>query len=92
VAELQQRLRCAIHTRKSTEEGLGQAFNSLNAQREAGEAFVLSQQARGWIAVGERYDDGGFSGAHIERPALQRLLEAADAREIDCVLVCKVER
>jgi DNA invertase Pin-like site-specific DNA recombinase len=92
VADVQQRLRCAIYTRKSTEEGLGQAFNSLDAQREAGEAFIVSQQARGRIAVGERYDDGGFSGAHIERPALQRLLAAVDARDVDCVLVYKVDR
>jgi len=92
VAESAQRLRCAIYTRKSTEEGLGQAFNSLDAQREAGEAFILSQQARGWVAVPERYDDGGFSGSHIERPALQRLLQAVDAREIDCLLVYKVDR
>jgi site-specific DNA recombinase len=89
---LHQRLRWAISTRKSTEEGLGQAFNSLDAQRETGEAFIVSQQARGWIAVGERYDDGGFSGAHIDRSALQRLLEVVDTREIDCVLVYKVDR
>jgi DNA invertase Pin-like site-specific DNA recombinase len=92
VADLHQPLRCAIYTRKSTEEGLGQAFNSLDAQREAGEAFIVSQQARGWTAVAERYDDGGFSGAHIERPALQRLLEAVDAGGINCVLVYKVDR
>jgi site-specific DNA recombinase len=92
MAELQQKLRCAIYTRKSTEEGLGQGFNSLDAQREAGEALIVSQQARGWISVAERYDDGGFSGANMDRPALQRLLAAVDAGEIDCVLVYKVDR
>lgn len=85
-------LRCAIYTRKSTEEGLEQAFNSLDAQREAGEAFIASQQARGWIAIAERYDDGGFSGANMERPALQRLLEDLYHGGIDCVLVYKVDR
>jgi hypothetical protein len=68
-------LRRAIYTRKSTEEGLDQAFNSLHAQREAGEAFVVSQQTHGWVVVPERYDDGGFTGAHMERPGLQRLLQ-----------------
>jgi site-specific DNA recombinase len=93
VAEAEtKRVRCAIYTRKSTEEGLDQAFNSLDAQREAGEAFIASQQARGWIALAERYDDGGFSGAHIERPALQRLLEDLDQGRIDCVMVYKVDR
>jgi hypothetical protein len=85
-------LRCAIYTRKSTEEGLDQAFNSLHAQREAGEAFVASQQTRGWMVVPERYDDGGFAGAHMERPALQRLLQDVDRGAIDCVLVYKVDR
>jgi site-specific DNA recombinase len=85
-------VRCAIYTRKSTEEGLEQAFNSLDAQREAGEAFISSQQARGWIAMAERYDDGGFSGANMERPALQRFLEDLDHGRIDCVVVYKVDR
>ena len=65
-------LRCAVYTRKSTEEGLGQVFNSLDVQREAGEAFIASQRQQGWILVEERYDDGGFSGATVDRPALQR--------------------
>jgi len=65
-------LRCALYTRKSTEEGLDQAFNSLQAQRESGEALILSQQTRGWVLVPEQYNDGGFSGSHLERPALQR--------------------
>ena len=64
------RLRCAIYTRKSTEEGLEQEFNSLDAQREAAEAFVLSQRREGWIALPDLYDDGGFTGANMDRPAL----------------------
>ncbi len=86
------RLRCAIYTRKSTEEGLEQDFNSLDAQREAAEAFIQSQRREGWIALPERYDDGGFTGANMERPALQRLLAAIDAGAIDCVVVYKVDR
>jgi site-specific DNA recombinase len=85
-------LRCAIYTRKSTEEGLEQDFNSLDAQREAAEAFIRSQRREGWIAVGESYDDGGFSGATMERPALTRLLRAAEAGKVDCVVVYKVDR
>jgi DNA invertase Pin-like site-specific DNA recombinase len=68
------KLRCAIYTRKSSEEGLEQDFNSLDAQREACEAFIASQKREGWALVREIYDDGGFSGATIERPAFQRLL------------------
>jgi site-specific DNA recombinase len=86
------RLRCAIYTRKSTEEGLDQDFNTLDAQREAAEAFIQSQRREGWIALPDRYDDGGFTGANMERPALQRLLAAIDAGEIDCVVVYKVDR
>jgi site-specific DNA recombinase len=85
-------LRCASYTRKSTEEGLEQAFNTLQAQREAAEAYVLSQRQAGWVPVGDRYDDGGFSGATLERPAMQRLLTAIDAGNIDCVVVYKVDR
>ena len=86
------RLRCAIYTRKSTEEGLDQEFNSLDAQREAAEAFIKSQRREGWIALPELYDDGGFTGANMDRPALKRLLEAVEARELDCVVVYKVDR
>jgi multidrug resistance efflux pump len=68
-------IRCAIYTRKSTEEGLDQQFNSLDAQREAAEAYIRSQKCEGWEIVYDRYDDGGFSGGNIERPALQRLME-----------------
>src|ERR1035437_8983305 len=74
------RLRCAIYTRKSTEEGLDQEFNSLDAQREAAEAFIQSQRREGWIALPELYDDGGFTGANMDRPALTRLLLTEIAR------------
>ena len=86
------RLRCAIYTRKSTEEGLEQDFNTLQAQREAAEAYIQSQRQGGWQAIDERYDDGGFSGASLERPALQRLMAAIDAGLVDCVVVYKVDR
>src|SRR3984957_12243543 len=86
------RLRCAIYTRKSTEEGLDQEFNSLDAQREAGEAFVLSQRREGWIALPDCYDDGGFTGANMDRPALTKLLRAVELGELDCVVVYKVDR
>jgi site-specific DNA recombinase len=86
------RLRCAIYTRKSTEEGLDQEFNSLDAQREAAEAFIQSQRREGWITLPELYDDGGFTGANMDRPALTRLLRAVEAGELDCVVVYKVDR
>lgn len=85
-------LRCAIYTRKSTEEGLTQEFNTLEAQRESAEAFVQSQLHAGWTALAERYDDGGYTGANLERPALRRLLADIEAGRIDCVLVYKVDR
>jgi site-specific DNA recombinase len=85
-------IRCAIYTRKSTEEGLEQEFNSLMAQREAAEAYILSQREEGWTAVAERFDDGGFSGGNIERPALKRLLAAVEKKQIECVIVYKVDR
>ena len=81
------RLRCAIYTRKSTEEWLDQDFSSLDAQREAAEAFIQSQRREGWIALPERYDDGGFTGANMERPALKQLLAAVEAGQLDCVVV-----
>ena len=81
------RLRCAIYTRKSTEEGLDQEFNSLDAQREAGEAFIQSQKHLGWECLPDHYDDGGFSGATMERPALQRLLDDIEVGKVDVVLV-----
>jgi len=86
------KVRCAIYTRKSSEEGLEQDFNSLDAQREACEAFILSQKHEGWIALPEMYDDGGISGATMERPALKRLLADIEARKIDAVITYKVDR
>jgi site-specific DNA recombinase len=85
-------VRCAIYTRKSTEEGLEQEFNSLDAQREAGEAFILSQRQEGWTCLPDRYDDGGFTGGNMDRPALRRLLADIEAGKVDCVVVYKVDR
>ena len=85
-------VRCAIYTRKSSEEGLEQAFNSLDAQREACEAYVLSQKHEGWAALPQMYDDGGVSGGTMERPALKRLLADIAARKVDTVVVYKVDR
>src|SRR5215813_5127332 len=86
------RKRCAIYTRKSSEEGLEQEFNSLAAQREACEAYIRSQQHEGWVLAKTHYDDGGFSGGNLERPALQRLLADLRAGRIDIVVVYKVDR
>jgi len=86
------RIRCAIYTRKSTEEGLEQQFNSLQAQRESAEAYILSQKQNGWRALARAYNDGGYSGASIERPALAQLLFDVEADRIDCVVVYKVDR
>ena len=86
------KLRCAVYTRKSTEEGLDMEFNSLDAQREACEAYVASQKAEGWVLVPTRYDDGGFSGGTLERPALQRLLGDIEAGLVDVVVVYKIDR
>jgi site-specific DNA recombinase len=86
------KLRCAVYTRKSTEEGLDMEFNSLDAQREACEAYVASQKAEGWVLTRDRYDDGGFSGATLERPALQRLIADIEAGSIDIVVVYKIDR
>jgi DNA invertase Pin-like site-specific DNA recombinase len=85
-------IRCAIYTRKSSDEGLDQSFNSLDAQREAGEAYVKSQAHEGWRAIRGVYDDGGFSGGTMERPALQRLLADVDAGLIDVIVVYKIDR
>lgn len=84
--------RCAVYTRKSTEEGLEQEFNSLDAQREACEAYVVSQRSEGWVLVRDRYDDGGWSGANLERPALKRLLADIEAGLVDIVVVYKIDR
>src|SRR5438046_8877729 len=85
-------IRFAIYTRKSTEEGLDQEFNSLDAQRESAEAYISSQKEAGWKLVPDRYDDGGFSGGNLDRPALRRLLDDVEAGRVDCVLVYKVDR
>ncbi len=85
-------VRCAIYTRKSTEEGLDQAFNSLDAQREAAEAYITSQKHEGWICIPDRYDDGGYSGGSMDRPALRRLLADVEAGRVDAVVVYKVDR
>ena len=85
-------VRCAIYTRKSTEEGLDQDFNSLDAQRESAEAFIRSQKPQGWALLPTRYDDGGYSGGTLDRPALQRLLADIDSGLVDCVVVYKVDR
>jgi site-specific DNA recombinase len=86
------RLRCAVYTRKSTEEGLDQSFNSLDAQREACAAYVLSQQHEGWILLPDLYDDGGYSGGNIDRPGLTQLLCDVRAGKVDIVVVYKIDR
>jgi site-specific DNA recombinase len=85
-------MHCAVYTRKSSEEGLDQSFNSLDAQREACEAFILSQGQEGWRVLSSHYDDGGYSGGNIERPALKRLLEDVEASKVDVIVVYKVDR
>jgi site-specific DNA recombinase len=86
------KLRCAVYTRKSSEEGLDMDFNSLDAQREACEAYLASQRAEGWIPIDDRYDDGGFSGGTLERPALKRLLADVKSGKIDVIVVYKIDR
>jgi site-specific DNA recombinase len=85
-------VRCAIYTRKSTDEGLQQEFNSLDAQREAAEAFIASQKHEGWKLVPDHFDDGGYTGGNMDRPALKRLITAIEAKQVDCVVVYKVDR
>ena len=85
-------VRCAIYTRKSTEEGLEQAFNTLDAQRDAAEAYIRSQQQEGWVALPAHYDDGGYTGANMDRPALKRLLADVETGAANCVVVYKVDR
>jgi len=84
--------RCAVYTRKSTEEGLDKEFNTLDAQREACEAYILSRKLEGWILVPDRYDDGGYSGGTLERPALERLMADVEANFIDVVVTYKIDR
>src|SRR5918992_460192 len=86
------KIRCAIYTRKSSEEGLEQAFNSLDAQREACAAYILSQKHEGWAVLPAPYDDGGYSGGTMERPALTRLIADIEAGKVDVVVVYKVDR
>ena len=85
-------VRCAVYTRKSTDENLDSDFNSLDAQREAGESYIKSQRHQGWVVLPERYDDGAYSGANLERPALQRLLADVHAGRIDAIVVYKIDR
>jgi site-specific DNA recombinase len=92
VVQMPKRSRCAIYTRKSSEEGLDMEFNSLDAQREACEAYVASQRSEGWATIRERYDDGGFSGGTLERPALKQLLADIEAGLIDVIVVYKIDR
>jgi Resolvase, N terminal domain len=87
-----ERVRCAIYTRKSSEQGLEEQFNSLSAQREACEAFIDSQRHEGWVCLRAAYDDGGFSGATMDRPALQRLLADIAAGRVDTIVVYKIDR
>jgi site-specific DNA recombinase len=86
------KLRCAVYTRESSEEGLEQEFNSLHAQREAGRAYIASQKSEGWIALPDHYDDGGISGGTLERPALKRLWRDVEAGMVDVVVVYKIDR
>ncbi len=85
-------IRCVVYTRKSTDENLDLDFNSLDAQREAGEAYIKSQQNEGWVCLDERYDDAGFSGGNIERPAFQRLMNDVAEGKVDCIVVYKIDR
>lgn len=90
--QLVRKRRCAIYTRKSSEEGLEQDFNSLDAQREACESYIGSQKAEGWLALADRYDDGGYSGGTVDRPALKRLIVDIEAHAVDVVVVYKIDR
>jgi DNA invertase Pin-like site-specific DNA recombinase len=89
---LKRRMRCVVYTRKSSEEGLEQEYNSIDAQRDAGHAYITSQRAEGWIAVTDDYDDPAFSGGNMERPALRRLMADIEAGKIDVVVIYKIDR
>ncbi|WLQ13278.1 recombinase family protein [Hahella aquimaris] len=89
---IRRRLRCAVYTRKSTEEGLEQEYNSIDAQRDAGHAYIASQRAEGWISVEDDYDDPAYSGGDMERPALQRLLSDVETGKVDIIVVYKIDR
>lgn len=86
------RIRCAIYTRKSSEDGVEQDFNSLDAQREACEAYIASQRHESWELMSTQYDDGGLSGGHPDRRALQRLMADVDAKQVDQIVVYKIDR
>jgi site-specific DNA recombinase len=86
------KLRCAVYTRKSSDEGLEQSFNSLDAQREACAAYIDSQRHEGWLALDNRHDDGGYSGGTLQRPALQRLIRDIEASRVDAVVCYKIDR
>jgi site-specific DNA recombinase len=92
MSERSKPIRCAIYTRKSSEEGLEQNFNSLDAQREACSAYIQSQRHEGWREVTAAYEDGGYSGGNLERPALQQLLADIKARKVDLIVVYKIDR
>jgi len=89
---LKRRIRCAVYTRKSSEEGLDQEYNSIDAQRDAGHAYVASQRAEGWIPVADDYDDPAFSGGNMERPGLKRLMTDIEAGKIDVIVIYKIDR
>ena len=89
---LKRRMRCAVYTRKSSEEGLDQEYNSIDAQRDAGHAYIASQRAEGWIPVADDYDDAAFSGGNMERPGLKRLMVDIEAGKIDVVVIYKIDR
>jgi site-specific DNA recombinase len=91
-AKVTPKMRCAVYTRKSSEEGLDMEFNSLDAQREACEAYIVSQKPEGWVLVHDRFDDGGVSGGTLERPALKRLLADIERGQVDVVVVYKIDR
>jgi DNA invertase Pin-like site-specific DNA recombinase len=89
---LKRRMRCAVYTRKSSEEGLDQEYNSIDAQRDAGHAYIASQRAEGWIPVADDYDDPAFCGGNMERPGLKRLMTDIEAGKIDVVVIYKIDR
>ena len=89
---IKKRVYCAIYTRKSTNEGLDQDFTTLDNQRESAESYINSQKSEGWIILPEKYDDGGYTGANTDRPALQKLIANIKEGKINCVVVYKVDR
>jgi len=87
-----QTTRCAVYTRKSTEEGLQQDFNTLDAQRESAEAYILAHKHEGWVCLPDRYDDGGYTGGNLDRPAFKRLMSDVETGRIDAIVVYKIDR